>query len=103
MGYSVVREVRINDRVADLGITKNDRTIYAELKYYHRPVPAYVVDQVIGFSTSLAAPVVLIASTELAKSALALVGRNGVNFVQWRHERDNPELRATLERVFAEV
>jgi len=103
MGYDVAREVRFNDRRVDLAIMKNGRTVYAELKYYQKPIQSNVVHQVIGWATILSAPVLLIANNQLANSARALIGRNGVDFVQWRDETDNPELRTTLERMLTEV
>lgn len=103
MGYNVARQVPVNQYMADLAITKNGRIIYAELKYYHRPIPTSVVHQVIGLATVLSAPVVLIANTQLTNSARAYIGPDDVDFVQWRDEADNPELRTTLERMFARV
>jgi hypothetical protein len=103
MGYPVRREVAVNNYRADLEIAKNGRAVYAELKYYRSPVPTNVIHQVIGLATILSAPVLLIASTPLTNSAQALMGHNNVDFVQWRDESDNPELHATLERLFMQV
>ena len=100
MGYEVLREVRVGQLRADLQIKKNGCTVYAELKYYKRPVPSQVVHQVIGMASILSAPVLLIANSELTSSAEPLIGHNDVDFVQWRDEADNPELRAALERLF---
>jgi hypothetical protein len=100
MGYEVLREVPVGQLRTDLKITKNGRAIYAELKYYQRPVPSQVVHQVIGMASILSAPVLLIASSELTKSAVSLIGHNDVEFVQWHDEADNPELRASVERLF---
>jgi len=102
MGYQVAREVVSKDRVADMAITKNARTVYAELKYYQKPVQSNVIYQIIGMATILSAPVLLIASSKLTDSARALINRSNVDFVQWHDETNNPELRATLERLFAE-
>lgn len=96
-------QVHVNDRRADLAIMKNGRTVYAELRYYQRPIQSNVVHQVIGFAAVLSAPVLLIANSQLANSARALIDRKGVDFVQWRVETDNPELHTTVERMFAEV
>lgn len=103
MGYKVSREESFKERRADLGITKNGRTVYAELKIHRRSIQSDVLHQVIGMATILSAPVLLIATSQLTNSARALIGHNSVDFVQWRDETDNPELRATLERLFAEV
>lgn len=103
MGYKVSRESSLQGRKPDLAISKNGRTVYAELKYYTRSIQSDAVHQVIGIATILSAPVLLIASTQLTNSARVLVPHNSVDFVQWRDETDNPELRAALERLLAQV
>jgi hypothetical protein len=103
MGYEVSQEVPVRQLRVDLKITKDGQTIYAELKNYRGPVPAQAVHQVIGMATVLSAPVLLVASSQLANSARALIGHNGVDFAQWRDEQDNRELRAALERLFSKV
>ena len=103
MGYEVSQELLVRQLRVDLRITKNGRTVYAELKNYQKPVPAAVIHQVIGMATVLSAPVLLIASSRLFDSARSLIAHNNVDFVQWRDEADNPELRAALERLFKKV
>lgn len=103
MGYKVAREPSLEGRRPDLAINKNDRTVYAELKYYTRSIQSDVVHQIIGMATILSAPVLLIASTQLTNSARVLIPHNNVDFVQWRDETDNPELRTALERLFARM
>ena len=101
MGYEVFQEVSVGQLRTDLKITKNGRTVYAELKYYQRSVPSQVIHQVIGMASVLSAPVLLVASSQLTNSAQSLIGHHNVDFVQWRDEADNPELRAALERLLA--
>lgn len=101
MGYEVLKEVPIGKLRPDLKITKNGRTVYAELKYYRKPVSPQVIHQVIGIASVLSAPVLLVASSQLTNLALSLIGHHNVDFVQWRDEADNPELRAALERLLA--
>lgn len=103
MGYEVSQEVRVGSLRVDLKITKSGRTVYAELKYYQKPVQSQVIHQVIGMASVLSAPVLLVASSELTNLAQALIDHNDVDFVQWRDEVDNPELHATLERLLAKV
>jgi hypothetical protein len=103
MGYEVSQEVRVGPLMTDLKIMKSGRTVYAELKYYQKPVPPQVIQQVIGMASVLSAPVLLVASSELTNSAQTLISRNDVDFVQWRDGADNAELRAALERLLANV
>jgi hypothetical protein len=103
MGYEVSQEVRVGPLRADLKITKSGRTVYAELKYYQRQVQPQVIQQVIGMASVLSAPVLLVASSELTNSAQTLISYNDIDFVQWRDEADNLELRAALERLLANV
>lgn len=103
MGYDVVREAATGPIMADLKIVKKDRAIYAELKQYANMMQANVVQQAIGIATVLSAPLLIIGSTGLTISAQAILGHGNVDFVQWRSEADNPELRATVERLFAQA
>lgn len=102
MGYEILREPRHPQIRADMAIVKNGRSVYAELKYSSRRIPPEIVRQAIGMSAITSAPVLLIASSPLTSSAQDLIARSGilVDFAQWRGERDNPELAATLERLF---
>jgi hypothetical protein len=102
MGYSVWH-MPTQKFTADLEIINNGRTVYAEVKYYNRPIQTGVLHQVIGLATLLSAPVLLIASTKLTQAAQAVADNGNVNFVQWRNEIDSSKLRATVERLFAEV
>jgi hypothetical protein len=101
MGYEVFQEVSVGQLRTDLKITEKDRTVYAELRHYLRPVPSQVIHQVIGIASVLSAPVLLVATSKLTNSAQSLIGQHNVDFVQWRDEADNPELRAALERLLA--
>lgn len=101
MGYEVSREMAVGQLRADLRIRNNGRTVYAELRFSQRPVSSQVILQVIGMASILSAPVLLVASSQLTNSAQSLMGHNTVDFVQWRDEADNPELRAAVERLLA--
>jgi Restriction endonuclease len=103
MGYEVSQEVRVGQLRVDLKITNSDRTIYAEMKYYRRPVSLDAIHQAIGMASVLSAPVLLVANVELTHSARSLIGRNNVDFVQWRDESDNPALREATERALGNV
>jgi hypothetical protein len=102
LGYEVEQPKPIFERVilADLAISKNNYTVYAEMKMYSRPIPPTTASQIIGISATLKAPVVLIATTQLTNSARSIIENTNVAFVQWRSEKDNGALSATLSRLF---
>jgi hypothetical protein len=102
MGYEVWQDISVKQLRLDLKITGNGRTIYAELKYYERPIPNQVAHQVIGMAHSLSAPVLLIASSELTERAQSLIDAAPVGFARWRDEADNSLLRTAIERLLGE-
>jgi hypothetical protein len=99
MGYDILREPKLPGARLDLEIKKNGLTVYAELKYYSKPVPPSVLREVIGIATIISEPVLLITNSKLPIPRQTLAPGTMVDFVQWRDERDNLELRSTLERL----
>lgn len=100
MGYEVRRPVLQKPILADLAISKDNYTVYAEIKRYIRPIPVTTVSEVVGTSAKLDAPVLLIATTQLTTAAKVFIENTDVTFVQWRNEEDNGALNATLSRLF---
>jgi HJR/Mrr/RecB family endonuclease len=99
MGYGVAQEVAVNQVRADLQITKDERSVYAELKYYRSLVSAQTIHQIVGMAQRLSAPVILITNSRLTITAQALLDGKNVDYVQWRDKADNSQLRASIERL----
>jgi Restriction endonuclease len=104
MGYEVTQWDTPSRRGPDLKITKNGRTVYAEVKLYQKMVTSDVIYQALGMASTLSAPVLIIASNRLTRPAShQIIDLNNVDFARWRDEVDNPDLRETLERLLAKV
>lgn len=107
LGYDVTHDDR--RRSADFAVRfdliirkpGDSRSVFGELKLHTRPLPLSVVYELLGMSTRSPSPVLLISAIELTEQArMAVEESELLTAVQWRDERDTPQLAATLGHLF---